>query len=649
MPNIIIDLAAEFTGAKAFDKAGKSTINLEKSVKSLGKTFARTFGTAAVLAYSRASVKAAAADQKAQQQLALALKNVGLGRDAATAEGYIQRIEKELGIVDDKLRPAYAKLAISTRDYNETQRLMGIAMDISANTGKDLEAVSQALAKAYLGNNASLSKLNVGISKADLSTKSFQEITDQLAVTFAGAAKASADSYAGSIDKLSIASNNAKEVIGTSLINALAAFSGKEGAGGAVTTIDKLAKGISSTVTGVTYLVKEINIAKPILVGAGVAIMLAWAPWFTAITAAVALVGYIGNALKKNAGFQGMGNVAMTGGSNMDTQKFEAEQKKIAAAKIAAEKKALAAKIAADKKAAANATKLAKAKSIFDLDRIQIEAALKGKISEEEKIRLLLLQAIADEDADKAETLSKKLEEIQKKNEAIAKSLLAIGQAKDPFSTWAGSLTAALLELNKVGEKMFAIRQKESGYVDTSILSGNTFPQDATPEQIVAIVEEAVKVAETAAIQAAESVAQTQTATEALAKSADAAVAIAETLGVIDTANVLGVAADIANQAQSSSIFKPGPNLLPTLIDQVSALVSGGSNAGAGTSSSMFNPYATTPGSSAGFGIQNPVSIIVNNNGSVIMQDDFVDAVNNAILAADRAGYGRTPAGFIPA
>jgi hypothetical protein len=63
----------------------------------------------------------------------------------------------------------------------------------------------------------------------------------------------------------------------------------------------------------------------------------------------------------------------------------------------------------------------------------------------------------------------------------------------------------------------------------------------------------------------------------------------------------------------------------------------------------MFNPYATTPGSSAGFGIQNPVSIIVNNNGSVIMQDDFVDAVNNAILAADRAGYGRTPAGFIPA
>jgi hypothetical protein len=121
-PSVRIDIAAEFTGKKAFKQADTSTAQLSKNVKNLAKTFGVAFSATRVLAYAKASVKAAAADQKAQQQLALALKNVGLGRDAATAEGYIQRIEKEFGIVDDKLRPAYTKLAIATRDTAETER-----------------------------------------------------------------------------------------------------------------------------------------------------------------------------------------------------------------------------------------------------------------------------------------------------------------------------------------------------------------------------------------------------------------------------------------------------------------------------------------------------------------------------------------------
>ena len=46
-------------------------------------------------------------------------------------------------------------------------------------------------------------------------------------------------------------------------------------------------------------------------------------------------------------------------------------------------------------------------------------------------------------------------------------------------------------------------------------------------------------------------------------------------------------------------------------------------------------------------GFSNAPTIIVNNNGSVIMQDEFVDAVNNALLAAERTGYSRTPAGTL--
>ena len=603
-----IDLAAEFTGKKAFDKAGQSTKSLEKNVKNLAKTFGVAFSTTKVLAYAKASVKAAAADQKAQQQLALALKNVGLGRDAATAEGYIQRIEKEFGIVDDKLRPAYTKLAIATRDTAETERLLGIAMDISANSGKDLEAVTSALSKAYLGNNATLSKLGIGISKADLKTKSFKEITDQLAVTFAGAAKTAADSFAGSMDKLAIASNNAKEIIGTSLINALQSLGNDDSISTLSADIEGAATSLANFVDSVVYLKEQVKS----IPGAGI-----FGYLFSGVTDLLGRFSpqRLAELIKQIKGFQGMGNVAMTGGSNMDTQKFEADQKKLAANKLAADKKAAANKIKADKMAAANKAKLDKAAAVFEIQKIQIAAALKGKISEEEKTRLLLMQAIEEGNAEKAETLQKKLEEIQKQNAKIAADLLAIGSVKDPFATWAGSLSLALAALNKLGLGMSNVpglvpgvnfnptQNADRNYdlkvaaVEAAIagnggaVSGGTsiFAEDDTIEDILTKVENAAADAALAAEAAVASVAETQVTVDALAAA---------------TTNSMPVA---------------GMN---------------------------FNPYQNRD-RNYDMGATQAPTIIVNNTGSVIMQDEFVDAVNNALLAAERTGYNRTPAGFL--
>lgn len=422
MPNIIIDVAAEFTGKKAFDKAAKSTTGLEKSVKSLGKSLGLAFSTTAVLAYAKASVKAAAADQKAQQQLALALKNVGLERDAATAEGYIQRIEREYGIVDDKLRPAYSRLAIATRDVAETQRLMGIAMDISASTGKDLDTVTSALSKAYLGSNTALSKLGVGISKADLATKSFNDITKQLAATFAGAAVKSANSVSGSMDKLAIATNNAKETIGVGLIEAFANLAGNGDVDQAVSKIDSVAASLSKMIV--------------------VASKLKWYDWI--------IGGITGGTITDITKFKGMGNVPLTGGSNMDTQKADIAAKKAAAAQIAAAKKAAAAKVKADTLAASNAAKLAKAQSIFDLDKIQIEAALKGKISADEKLRLELQRAILNEDFVLAEKLQKQLEASQRATAALQGQLTSIKPAANPFAEWIKSLEEVSKSLSAI-------------------------------------------------------------------------------------------------------------------------------------------------------------------------------------------------------
>jgi hypothetical protein len=234
MANVMIDIAAEFVGNKAFKQADSATDKLTKNVKKLAGAFGLAFSTTAVLAYGKAAVKAAAEDQKAQQGLALALKNVGLERDAASAEGFIQRLQSEFGIIDDKLRPAYQALAVATRDTAETQRLLNLALDISASTGNDLGKVTAALSRAYLGNNTALSRLGVGISKADLKTKSFYDITTDLAETFKGSATAAANTFQGSMDKLAVASANVQEIIGTGIIDALGTLGGN-------TAVDDLA------------------------------------------------------------------------------------------------------------------------------------------------------------------------------------------------------------------------------------------------------------------------------------------------------------------------------------------------------------------------------------------------------------------------
>jgi len=253
MADIIIDIASEFTGKKAFKQAENSTEALMKNVKKLAKTLGVAYGTQQILAFGKASVRAAAADQKAQQQLALALNNVGLGRDAASSEAYIQRLQSEFGIVDDLLRPSYQTLAVATRDSAEAQRLLNLSLDISASTGKDLGSVTAALSKAYLGNNTALSKLGVGISKADLKAKSFEDITNQLAVTFAGSATAAANTFQGSIDKLGVASANVKEIIGTGLIDALKNL-------GEDTSISDLASNMEKTATYLADVIRGVGV-----------------------------------------------------------------------------------------------------------------------------------------------------------------------------------------------------------------------------------------------------------------------------------------------------------------------------------------------------------------------------------------------------
>jgi hypothetical protein len=458
MSNIVIDIAAEFTGNKAFKQAESATDKLGKQAKKLAAAFGLGLSATAVLAYGKAAVKAAVADEKAQKQLALALKNVGLGRDAAASEAYIQKLQSEFGIVDDLLRPAYQTLAVATRDSAESQRLLNLALDISASTGKDLGSVTAALSKAYLGNNTSLSKLGVGISKADLKTKSFLEVTDELAKTFAGAATESANSLAGQMAKLEVASANVQEILGKGIIDSLIILSGN-------TSVDELAKDMETAATNAAAFLATLSEVVKTLNAPLMAVSGSLADFIEKTSPFVNLIieGDPSGFMKKKP--RPFTTPMTISGQSQSSTQLTKEQARVAKETL---------KISKDQ------LKLAKAKAIFDIQKIQIEAALKGKISEEERIRLMLLKAIAEENIDDIDKYTKMLNEVQGKVEGL-KTILEETYAMDagnPFISWEIGLDGVQRALIEINDQSIALTSSiAQNSLAMGLLGGASFAQ----------------------------------------------------------------------------------------------------------------------------------------------------------------------------
>ena len=206
-------------GSKDVDTFGDK---VSKTGKAVGLAFAAAAAAAgaAAIAIGTEAVKAAIADEKAQTQLALALKNSTGATDdqIASTEKAILKMSLASGVADDDLRPSLARLARATGDSEQAQKLLAQAMDISAATGKPLETISNALGKAYEGSSTSLGKLGIGLSAAELKTMSFTEVQGKLTDLFGGAAAANADTYAGKIARMQIGFDEAKETLGTALL-----------------------------------------------------------------------------------------------------------------------------------------------------------------------------------------------------------------------------------------------------------------------------------------------------------------------------------------------------------------------------------------------------------------------------------------------
>ena len=404
-------------GAKA---ASKSLATLTKSAKALGLAF----GVYQSLTFSKRAVKAFADDERAAGSLSRTLQNLGQSYATISTANFIQNLQNTTGVLDDQLRPAFTQLINSTLDAKEAQKLLSLALDVSAGSGKDLQSVTVALSKAVLKENTALSRLGIGLSKAELATMDMAQITDFLSKKFDGQASLAAESYAGKIAILNAKVEDAKELIGKSLVDALDSAFGdpqKFGSG-----IDSLSAGISKLIDGTARLIKFTKIGLSNLT------LPTDSPIFQ-------------YKLNFDKPFDPMSMKFDYTALAKEEKKLQADAKKNLAARNAAIKK--------EQQLLKDQANLKKYGTLFDTEQIEIFAALQGKITENEKLRLSLQLALIQNNATEAERLGRQLAVAQLQTTNLAAAIASIPKSLNPFEgfgTEVDNLIAKILNMYKL-------------------------------------------------------------------------------------------------------------------------------------------------------------------------------------------------------
>jgi hypothetical protein len=446
---VFIDIITEFTGTKSVKQA-------ESSFNKLAKSIAAVVSVAAIERFSRESVKAFLADDAAAKQLEKTLTNLGIYFDSGVLSGYIQGLQDTTGVLDDQLRPAFQTLAVATGDYTKAQDLLNTALDVSQATGKSLSSVSTALSRAYLGNFTAVSRLGAGISKAEIAAGDFNAIQEKLNKNFGGSALAAADTYAGQLRILKAALTDVQEIIGKGFVDAFADVVGENGS---ATQFADLMRDSAQYIADIIGGIGVISAKLRGLPGAGFFAQL------LEVSNSISGINLIANLGKdkrlKTASFMG----ASPEPAQIGYAKLAQDKKALAIAKkLAVEEKKKAdaakkaAKASADKLKADKATAVLNAAAkVLDIDQAQILAALGNDISKADKDRLLLQQALLNENEDAALKLSQKI--ITTQLDAIALGAL------NPLSGWNSNIGEVIESL--------IILQKELAKVSGVALTGS--------------------------------------------------------------------------------------------------------------------------------------------------------------------------------
>jgi len=240
----VISIASKFD-AKGFKQADTALGKLNGTAKKVAGSLGLAFGAAAISQYGKAAVKAFAEDEAAALRLNRAVENLGIGFANPAIADYIANLERSAAVADDILRPAFQGLLTTTGSLTQSQKLLNDAITISRASGVDLATVTEDLGKGYVGITRGLQKYNTGLTRAELQSKSFNEILGVILKRSAGAAEDYLDTTAYKFDVLSVATSNAAEIIGGGLVDAFALVGGGTDANDAAYVIEGIATALA--------------------------------------------------------------------------------------------------------------------------------------------------------------------------------------------------------------------------------------------------------------------------------------------------------------------------------------------------------------------------------------------------------------------
>ena len=445
-----INVGSKFD-AKGFKQAETALGKLTKTVKSAAGALGIAYSARAITQFGIASAKAFMEDDAAANKLAQSLKNLGLAYANDDIRKYVDSLTLATGVADSQLRPALQALLQVTGSVTKSQTMLSNAIDISRGSGVDLATVANDLSQAYVGNLKGLRKYNLGLTKAELAASSFVDIQDRMNTLFGGASTAYLKTYAGQMQILTNSATEAKEVIGKSLVEAVAALGKDDSVANLATDMQNAAKYTGDVVTGISAIIDEVLNRVP----QGGLLQKLWGtlplPTQSLLKGIFGVTDILAGAGQSATAKKGTFNFASGGGVGTGSTKRITDAQ-AAKADAAAKKRAkeLTAALATQTKLIKEQTALKKAGTIFDTEQTAIVAALKGKISEDERKRLELQLALITGNTTEASKLAGELGKAQGLSAGLIAYLKDLPDAKNPFAGWKTYLDAIEAQVKRI-------------------------------------------------------------------------------------------------------------------------------------------------------------------------------------------------------
>ena len=386
LPSLLINAVTTFDG-KALSKGQTQIAKFQRQLKSLASTFGVAFGGAALVAYSKKSILAYGEQIQEVKRLNTAVSNLGLAFASDDISKYIDSVEAATGVNRDLLQPSFIALLQATGSVTKSQEILNVSLNAAAGLGESVSSVSEKLTQAYLGNTRGLRTLNLGLSKTELQTVSFEKVMALLQARFKGQAALEAASYTSQMAKLGIKAEEASEIIGKGLVDALKILGGSNDIKELTDDIDRAATSTAKLIVEMAKLGQAIKTSFDLPANLLTEFIRKTQPLVDLI-----VEGDPSGFMKKP---RASARRFFTGGSTGPTANDRAAAK--AEADALKRQKEL---IALQKKSAIaekNKLSLSKAAAVFDSTRISLAAALQATYDKETRLRLEALQAIEED------------------------------------------------------------------------------------------------------------------------------------------------------------------------------------------------------------------------------------------------------------